>query len=163
MKHGYLLIILFFIFFNSSVYSAGTSSNNNEGSKIDNYKTASNLIKQAKKYETKGKSEKAKKKFVKALEYLLMANKAKPNDPDTLNYLGFTSRKIGNLKVAEEYYLEGLSLDPNHFGINEYLGELYVNTNRIDEAKKRLEVLKNCNCEEFNELNNVIKTGTSKY
>ena len=56
-----------------------------------------------------------------------------------------------------------LSIDPNHFGINEYLGELYVNTNRIDKAKERLKILESCNCEEFEELKNAIKQGSSKY
>ena len=58
----------------------------------------------------------------------------------------------------------GLQVDPTHVGINEYLGELYVVTNRIDLAKERLEVLKNCNCEEFKELKEIIEgTKTSKY
>jgi hypothetical protein len=64
--------------------------------------------------------------------------------------------------MAEIYYEQGLELNPLHNGINEYLGELYVQTNRIDKAKERLEVLKNCNCEEFNELDAVIKKGSSK-
>ena len=42
-------------------------------------------------------------------------------------------------------------------GINEYLGELYVATNRIDLAKERLNVLKNCNCEEYSELKDIIE------
>ena len=51
-----------------------------------------------------------------------------------------------------------------HKGINEYLGELYVATNRIDLAKKRLEVLVNCNCEEYGELKEIIDgTKKSKY
>ena len=111
----------------------------------------------------KVKKKKAKKRFEKALKYLLISNKKKPNQPDTLNYLGFTSRKIGNFEIAEKYYLEGLALDPNHFGINEYLGELYVNTNRITKAKERLKVLENCNCKEFKELSDAIKQGKSKY
>ena len=41
---------------------------------------------------------------------------------------------------------EGLKIDPKHIGINEYLGELYVATNRHNLAVERLEVLKNCNC-----------------
>jgi hypothetical protein len=41
---------------------------------------------------------------------------------------------------------------------------LYVQTNRIDKANERLEVLKNCNCDEFNELELIIKTrGTKIY
>ena len=45
---------------------------------------------------------------------MLEANKEKPNNPDTLNYLGFTSRKLGNFETAEEYYLAGLKIKPNH-------------------------------------------------
>ena len=36
----------------------------------------------------------------------------------------------------------GLEIDPKHVGINEYLGELYVITNRMNLANERLEVLK---------------------
>ena len=50
----------------------------------------------------------------------------------------------------------GLKIEPNHRGINEYLGELYVATNRIDLARERLEILKNCNCEEYEDLKNII-------
>ena len=57
-----------------------------------------------------------------------------------------------------------MSIEPNHKGINEYLGELYVATNRIDLAKERLEVLKSCNCEEYKELKEIIEgTKKSKY
>ena len=47
------------------------------------------------------------------------------------------------IRLLEKYYLEGLKIDPDHNGINEYLGELYVKTNRIDLAKERLAVLEN--------------------
>ena len=75
---------------------------------------------------------------------------------DILNYLGYTLRKTGNLEQAEIYYLKGLELDAKHLGINEYLGELYVQTGRIELAKERLEVLKGCKCEEFEELKELI-------
>ena len=44
------------------------------------------------------------------------------------------------------------------------MGELFVVTNRIDKAKERLDVLKNCNCKEYSELKQVIDgTKQSKY
>ena len=159
MIDRYSIIILISLIFNTSIFAAG----NDSSSKANDYLKASNLIKSAKKYEKKGKIEKAKKKYAKAQKLLLKSNEENPLQADTLNYLGFTSRKIGNFEIAEKYYLEGLSLDPNHFGINEYLGELYVNTNRIEKAKERLKVLKNCNCEEFEKLYIAIKSGSSKY
>ena len=51
----------------------------------------------------------------------------------------------------------GLKIDPNHKGINEYLGELYVKTGRMELAKERLAILKNCKCEEYSELKEVIE------
>ena len=87
---------------------------------------------------------------------LIKSNKKTPSQPDTLNYLGYASIKLGNFEVAEKYYLEGLKIKPDHKGINEYIGELYIKTNRIDLAKQRLEVLKACNCEEYDELKELI-------
>ena len=121
------------------------------------HKLYKKIIKRAKKLEQKGKDEKAKKRYEKALEYLIKSNKSKPNQPDTLNYLGFATRKLGDYKKGEEYYLLGLQIDPDHKGINEYLGELYVVTNRIDLAKKRLDVLMGCKCEEYDELKELIE------
>ena len=143
--------ILFFILTSYS-YSAATSG----GSKKSNFNQAYKLIKVAKKYEAKGKDEKAKKRYERALKLLIKSNKEKPNQADTLNYLGFATRKLGNYEEGEKYYLLGLKIDPGHVGINEYLGELYVVTNRIELAKQRLEVLKNCNCEEYQELKDII-------
>ena len=48
-------------------------------------------------------------------------------------------------------------------GINEYLGELYVATNRHNLAVERLEVLKDCNCKEYDQLKAVIAGEKSKY
>ena len=119
------------------------------------------LLNQQKNMKKKGKTEKANKRYEKAQKLLIASNKKKPLQANTLNYLGFTTRKLGDYENGEEYYLLGLEIDPNHKGINEYLGELYVVTNRIDLAKERLNVLENCNCEEYDELKEII-TGTKK-
>jgi tetratricopeptide (TPR) repeat protein len=142
-------------------HAAGSSSSSSSSS---NYDKAVELIKSAKKYEQKEKVDKAKKNYEKAQKLLIKSNDKNPNNADTLNYLGFTTRKLGDFSNGEKYYLQGLAIEPKHIGINEYLGELYVATNRIDLAKERLEVLKDCNCKEFNELKDVIEGNkTSKY
>ena len=158
-----ILLILFFVFgFSQICISAGTDDGSSKVS--TNYDKAKKLIIRAKKLDEKGKAEKALKRYEKALKYLLKSNQEKPLQPDTLNYLGFTSRKLGDFAKGEEYYLLGLQIEPQHKGINEYLGELYVVTNRIDLAKERLEVLVNCNCEEYDELKEIIDgTKKSKY
>ena len=138
--------------------SGGRDSNNSESL----YKSSVSLIKRAGKLEKKDKKEKAEKLYSQAFKKLSKALKTDKKNPDILNYMGFASRKIGNFSEAEDYYLRGLALDPKHNGINEYLGELYVQTDRIDKANERLEVLKSCNCEEYGELELIIKTRGSK-
>ena len=121
-------------------------------------------INAAKKFEEKDKLKKAKKRYEKAQKLLIQSNKKFPNKADTLNYLGFTTSKLGDYENGEKYYLEGLAIDPNHKGINEYLGELYVATNRHNLAVERLEVLKGCNCKEYEDLKAIIAGNkVSKY
>ena len=57
---------------------------------------------------------------------------------------------------GEKFYLQGLAIDPKHRGINEYLGELYVATNRHNLAVERLGILESCNCKEYDQLKAII-------
>ena len=163
-----VLIIVFSLFFSSTLMAAGSdsssSSSSGSSSSMDEslYEDAVKLVKRAGKLEKKDKIDKAKKLYAQAFNKLEKAYKSDKKNPDILNYMGFTTRKTGNFEKAEKFYLEGLSLKPNHNGINEYLGELYVQTNRIDKANERLEVLKSCNCKEYSELELIIKTKGSK-
>ena len=149
-----ILTLIVTLFLASNTYAAGSSSSSSSSS---NYDKAVKLIKSAKKYEQKDKVDKAKKNYEKAQKLLIKSNDKNPNNVDTLNYLGFTTRKLGDFVEGEKYYLQGLSIEPKHVGINEYLGELYVVTNKIDLAKERLEVLKSCNCDEYKDLKEIIE------
>ncbi|MDC3061584.1 hypothetical protein OA095_00860 [Candidatus Pelagibacter sp.] len=159
MKKIILLIAATFLLSSNYVLAAGSASSDTES----NYDKAVKVINFAKKNEKKGKKEKANSQYEKAQKLLLKSNKEKPGKADTLNYLGFTTRKLGDFENGEKYYLQGLAIDPKHKGINEYLGELYVATNRHNLAVERLEVLKGCNCEEYNQLKAVIAGEKSKY
>ena len=157
-----LITFFLLILLSANSYSAGTSSSSD--SNVTDYSKAVKLVKAAKKFENDGKAEKANKRYMKALKLLIKSNKSKPNKADTLNYLGFTTRKLGDFETGEKYYLQGLAIEPNHIGINEYLGELYVATNRIDQAKERLQILESCNCKEYDSLKQIISgTKKSKY
>ena len=163
-----ILIIVLSLFLSSTLMAAGSDSSSNSSSGSSSsmdeslYEDAVKLVKRAGKLEKKDKTDKAKKLYAQAFNKLEKAYKSDKKNPDILNYMGFTTRKTGNFEKAEKFYLEGLSLKPNHNGINEYLGELYVQTNRIDKANERLEVLKSCNCKEYGELELIIKTKGSK-
>ena len=165
MKKNFFITSIIYLFLTVNVFSAGSDGDGGEDSKLkSNYEKAVSHIKFAKKFEKKGKLDKAKKRYEKAQKLLIKSNNKNPNNADTLNYLGFTTRKLGDYINGEKYYLQGLALNPNHIGINEYLGELYVVTNRIDLAKQRLKVLASCNCEEYSELKEIIAgTKKSKY
>ena len=165
----YTVLIFITLLLNSSVYSAETKSSSSEflsdGRQDDtflevtnsNYKKGHNSLKQAKKYFKKGKTSKAIIRFNDAIKFFTLSNKETPNEPIILNYLGYSLKKTGDFIMAEIYYDQGLVIDPQHININKNLGELYFETNRINEAKERLKILKNCLCEEYEELKSLIK------
>ena len=138
-----------------NAFAAGSSDSGSSKTKTQ-YDMAVSHINAAKKFEQKDKLDKAKVRYEKAQKLLIQSNKKFPNKADTLNYLGFTTRKLGDFENGEKYYLAGLKIDPKHVGINEYLGELYVATNRHNLAVERLEVLKGCNCKEYDDLKAII-------
>jgi len=157
-----ILVLFISTFLSLNVFAAGSDGGGSSDASM--YDEGIKLVKRAGKLEKKDKSDKAKKIYSQAFKKFEKANSKDKKNPDILNYLGFTSRKSGNFTEAEDYYLKGLSINPKHNGINEYLGELYVQTNRIDKANERLEVLKTCNCKEYQELELIIKTrGTKIY
>ena len=163
MIKNFILSACILILFSTHSFSAGSNDTTTTKVKSD-YAKAVDLIKFAKKYEKKDKLKKAKKRYEKAQKLLIKSNKKKPLQADTLNYLGFTTRKLGDYENGEKYYLLGLEIDPKHKGINEYLGELYIATNRINLAKERLEVLASCNCDEYIKLKEILDgTKKSKY
>ena len=159
-----LITAITYLFLIVNVNAAGSDGEGGSSAAVKtNYDKAVSHIKIAKKHEKKGKLDKAKERYLKAQKLLIKSNAKKPNKADTLNYLGFTTRKLGDFEMGEKYYLQGLAINQNHKGINQYLGELYVATNRHNLAVERLEVLKGCNCEEYEQLKAVIAGKKSKY
>ena len=152
----YVITLLVFLGLSANLdltYAASSGSSN--GSNL--YKSGKKLVIKAKKLEEKNNIEKAEKLYLKALDKLEKAYEKDKKNADILNYLGFALRKTGNFEKAEKFYLKGLKLDAGHLGINEYLGELYVQTGRIELAKERLQNLNGCECEEYEELKELIE------
>ncbi len=142
MKKITVFVSLFLLLINSA-QAAGTDSTN-EVVKPSSYTSIVKMIKEEKYNDA-----------IKALEEILKKNKYQA-DPDILTHYAFALRKTKNFPKAEEYYLKALSIDPNHRGALEYIGELYVDTNRLDLANATLKKLENCRCEEYAELKNYI-------
>ena len=94
-----------------------------------------------------------------ALDRLQKASMVFGPHPDILTYQGFANRKMGDLDQSIYYYKMALTIAPEHKGANEYLGEYYVLTGDMQQARNQLAKLdKICefSCEEFQELNRWI-------
>ena len=133
-------IVIFSLILSQTAFAAGSYDSNDTSNYDGDYKLGLELIK-------KEKYKSAINKFKKLL------NKKSDNytQADIYNYLGFTHRKLKKYDDAETYYLKALKLDSSHVGALEYIGELYLETNRIEDAKNSLQKLKSAAGESSNE------------
>ena len=145
------------LFFKSYAYGGQQENLEREGPPpAGPYKLGFKELERAIKTEKKGKFKKAKIKFEKALNYFLEANAEDPANPDILNYLGLCSAKLGFDENAEIYYLLGLELNNEHKSLKFNLGAFYFYENRVNEANEVLVSLENCQCDEYNDLKNLL-------
>ena len=71
-------------------------------------------------------------------ELFTVIAEAEPKNPEALNGLGYTNRKLGHFDIAFNYYQQALDIDPNYLDAREYLGEGYAVAGKIDLAKQQL-------------------------
>ena len=83
------------------VSHGASSDSSGSDNYLDQYNEAKKFVLRAKKLEEKNKIDRATKLYTKALEKLREAYKTDRNNPDILNYLGFTLRKTGSFEEAE--------------------------------------------------------------
>ena len=101
------------------------------------------------------------KRYLDAIDELHYELDNDPDNADILSLLGFSYRKTRNYDDAMTFYEWALNTKPNHLGANEYLGELYLDTDRLDKAEKQLKILsKICSsdCKEYDTLKKSIST-----
>jgi Flp pilus assembly protein TadD len=101
------------------------------------------------------------KDYKAAVGHLTKAVQEEPKNADAHNMLGYSYRKTGVLDKSMEHYQTALKLDSNHRSAHEYLGELYLDMNQIDNAEKQLASLKKAcpffgRCEEYDDLRKAI-------
>lgn len=78
-----------------------------------------------------------------------------PNSANVLNYLGYNTRKLGNVDEGIRYYKQALAINPKHRGANEYLGEAYLMKNDLASARRqlgRLASICGVQCDEYKQL-----------
>ncbi|HEX5055307.1 MAG TPA: tetratricopeptide repeat protein [Gammaproteobacteria bacterium] len=97
--------------------------------------------------------------YEEAIRYLKQAEIEEPKNADTKNLIAYSYRKLGQYRLAYQYYQQALQLNPKHRGAHEYLGELYVNIKRLDKAQQELAVLEklcSTSCPEYKKLQKAI-------
>lgn len=97
-----------------------------------------------------------------AIEVLNGIVETNPREADAYNLLGYSYRKSKDFNRAERNYMRALRLNPDHKGALEYVGELYLETNRREKAEEslaRLEELCPQGCEELEDLREAMDSG----
>jgi tetratricopeptide (TPR) repeat protein len=97
--------------------------------------------------------------YNRAIELLQKVVADDSQNADAWNYLGFSQRKLKKFDQALGAYQEALAIEPEHLGANEYLGELYLQTDNLAKAKERLKKLDDVctfGCGEYDDLKQAI-------
>ncbi|MCB1520536.1 MAG: tetratricopeptide repeat protein [Hyphomicrobiaceae bacterium] len=87
-----------------------------------------------------------------AIAYL---SQARNPDARTLTYLGFATRKVGDVTTALGYYQRALALDPDFVVARAYLGEAHLQNGALALARRELgEIARRCGatCAAYDEL-----------
>lgn len=96
--------------------------------------------------------------FERAIEALALA--PDQGDPRVLNYLGYSSRKLGRIDEALGYYRAAIAQNPDFSLAREYLGEAYLQLGELENARGQLsEIERICGgraCGEYTELARLI-------
>ncbi|MFV2031392.1 MAG: tetratricopeptide repeat protein [Gammaproteobacteria bacterium] len=140
----YVMAVVMSLALVSATMAAGTSSSSTQP-KAGDYENGVKAVKSA--------------DYEKAIKLLTKAVADKPTDADAWNYLGLSNRKLKKFDLALNAYQKALAIDPKHRGANEYLGELYLQTNNLEKAKQRLKKLDDIcffGCKEFDKLKAAI-------
>jgi tetratricopeptide (TPR) repeat protein len=80
-------------------------------------------------------------------------------DPRIQTMIGYSLRKLGRVDEALGYYLAALASDPGRTTTREYLGEAYLQLNRLEMAKEQLAEIarrRGSACEDYQLLANEI-------
>ncbi len=66
-----------------------------------------------------------------------------PQDDDrTLTYMGFTSRKMGQVDAAMTYYMQALVVNPANVLARSYMGQGFVEQGRLKDAMAELRAIR---------------------
>ena len=88
----------------------------------------------------------------------------KSDDPRILNYIGYATRKLGNIDQALVFYRKAISLDPDYVMSRAYMGEAFLAKGDRHAALTQLrEIAQRCgtSCEAYRKLSSTIAAQTA--
>lgn len=88
------------------------------------------------------------------------------NDPRILNYLGYTSRKLGRYEVGMGYYREAIKRDPDYILARSYMGQALALAGDRKGAEEQLQQIAMRGGRDswaYESLDNFLKTGRTTY
>ncbi len=95
-----------------------------------------------------------------AVEHLMKAVAAEPDNADAYNLLGYTHRKLQNFPAAFASYELALEIDPDHARAHQYIGEAYLETDNLEMAEQHLRALDLIclfGCADFDDLKEAVE------
>jgi len=147
MRPGHWIIAAALAGAAAAALAAGSTSSSSQPERDDPYDRAVSAVRS--------------QQFDRASRLLADVVRADPGNADAWNWLGYSHRKLGRFEESLDAYEKALSIDPEHRGALEYLGELYVQTGEIEKAKEQLRRLDDAcgvfGCEEYDDLKSAIE------
>lgn len=108
----------------------------------------------------KGNAAIIERRFDDALVSYMRVLDRDPEDANAWSQAGFAYRKLGEFEKSLNAYQQALEIQPFHLGANEYLGELYLQTDQVEKAEEMAAILRRAcpsGCEELNALDGAIE------
>jgi len=99
------------------------------------------------------------KNYAGAMPLLQQVVAKNPKDADAYTLMGYATRKSGDPNGSLQYYNTALGIDPKHIGAHEYVGEAYLQLDRLPEAEQHLARLDSIcvfGCAEYRDLKAAI-------
>ena len=108
---------------------------------------------------TKAKAMIEAKDYTGSIPLLQKVVASDPKNADAYNLIGYARRKSGDPNGALQYYNQALALDSRNLGAHEYIGEAYLQLDRLPEAEQHLARLDSIcvfGCTEYRQLKMAI-------
>ncbi|MFK7941168.1 MAG: tetratricopeptide repeat protein [Roseovarius sp.] len=93
-----------------------------------------------------------------------LAQMSDPNDDRVLTYMGFTTRKMGDVDAGIAYYEQAIANNPGNILARSYMGQALVEQGKLDAANRQLTAINAAGGQDSwaaTSLRTAIKTGAT--